>query len=115
MMSKSKQIIDLLCNTDLSNKEIAERVGCRDAYVRTVQQRLANGGQTKSNERWRANNADKVREMNRGQASKYHARCGDKINAKRRERYWSDPEFRAKCLANSIEVKARQRAKQAAE
>lgn len=43
-MSKAELIRDWLEHTDYSNQEIAQKVGCRDSYVRTVQQRLLGGG-----------------------------------------------------------------------
>ena len=39
-MNKAQKIIDLLSTTDLSNQQIADRIGCLDAYVRVVKQRL---------------------------------------------------------------------------
>lgn len=64
MPSKTEQILDLLEKTDLSNKEIAERVGCVAAYVRTVQQRLLHGrGNTASNIAWRNKNRDRYNQI----------------------------------------------------
>jgi hypothetical protein len=37
--SKAERILKLLETTTLTNKQIAEKVGCLDSYVRTVQQR----------------------------------------------------------------------------
>lgn len=62
MQSKQAKILDLLEATNLNNAEIADAVGCVPAYVRTVQQRLLNGGITKADARWRKNNPNKVGE-----------------------------------------------------
>ena len=58
MQSKKQRILDLLETTDLTNRQIASLVGCGPEYVRTVQQRLIQGGRTKSELRWLAANKD---------------------------------------------------------
>lgn len=40
-VTKSGRIIDLLATTDLTREQIAEQIGCLPAYVRVVEQRLA--------------------------------------------------------------------------
>lgn len=93
-MTKAARIIHLLSTTDLTNKQIAEVIGCVDAYVRTVQQRLANGGDTVANRRWRKNNKDKYLAQQR---------------EKQQRRYQDDGAYRARKLAANKAARDRQK------
>ena len=75
-MSKAARIRELLQETDLSNQEIAAEVGCLDAYVRVVQQRLMGVSHDRN---WRANNLDRYQRSQR----EYN-----------KNRYRDDPEYR---------------------
>jgi hypothetical protein len=73
-MSKAARIRELLQETDLSNQEIAEKVGCLDSYVRVVQQRLQGVEHTlawrdKNRERWLEYRAGYMRQYRKEKAS----------------------------------------------
>lgn len=88
----------------LSTHAIAAELGCHDAYVRAVKQRMLAGGLTAADRRWQA--SEYRREMNRQRSQKYYRKLrGDpelwtKKLAHQREykrwRYHTDPEFRAR-------------------
>ena len=76
MPSKSEKIITLLAETGLTRAEIAEKVGCLQAYVRVVEQRFQGRNATKT---WQYRNWDRVLKA----SADY-----------RRNRLESDPEYR---------------------
>lgn len=82
-LSKADQIRKLL---HLSNAVIAERMGCSDAYVRAVRQRTRSDGRpqwTLTGLKWVEKNRERVRARK---------------NARHKERYQSDPEYRRRQL-----------------
>ena len=110
-MSKAQKIIDLLATTDLSNKEIADRIGCLAEYVRVVQQRLAGTD-------WETRNPEKVR---RRKAEYFKRRYATDQEFRKRWNALSvayakarcavDPEFRARGVAHRRAYAARVRAR----
>lgn len=96
-MSKAEKIRHFLETTDKTNQEIAEDVGCLDAYVRVVQARLLHGGQTPSDYAWRENNKER-----------YDAQR----SAYAKHRYQTDPDFMERVLAANKARYARKKAKQ---
>jgi hypothetical protein len=85
-LSKSDRIRKLL---HLSNKEIAETIGCREEYVRTVRQRTSASGNPK--------NSNAVKAYN---PKRYELR---------RKRYATDPSFREKSLMQNADWRRRHR------
>lgn len=98
-MTKAQRILKLY-NGKRTTREIAEIVGCNQAYVRVVARQRRGGSyseidlrylqsplgqkmRAETQARWRKANPEKIREMQR--------------NYKRR-RYHSDPEYRKRCL-----------------
>ena len=86
-MTKAEQIRDLLEKTDLTRKEIAEKAGCLQSYVRTVEQRLAGSD---PGERYRkrdpARHAARMRDYYRRNPDKYLRKLASAKEARRRAR-----------------------------
>ena len=92
MQSKKQRILSLLEKTDLANGEIAKVVDCHEAYVRTVQQRLLHGGDTPSQRNWKANNRDRMREVDRRWKAANRAKCAENM------RRWREKQKLARAL-----------------
>jgi hypothetical protein len=98
--SKADRIRKLL---HLSNAEIAKRIGCRDSYVRAVRQRTSANGHPildAGSRTWIEANPDysaKAYQRVRADPVRYSRRLAN-LNRRFKERYHSDPEFRAKFL-----------------
>lgn len=84
MASKAAIIRDLLESTDVSSAEIAQTLGCLDAYVRVVQHRLLHGGRTPSERNWRAANPDRYAEINRRGSAAWARKNPDLVREKNR-------------------------------
>jgi hypothetical protein len=85
-LSKADRIRKML---HLSNKDIAEIIGCHEAYVRVVRQRTSPSGNPVTNEaakNWAASN---------------HGRVLAAAARRFRERYHNDPGYRAKHIARN--------------
>jgi len=85
-LSKADRIRKML---HLSNKDIAEIIGCHEAYVRVVRQRTSPSGNPVTNEaakNWAASN---------------HGRVLAAAARRFRERYHNDPGYRAKHIAGT--------------
>jgi hypothetical protein len=81
-LSKAKWI-RLLLAKGMPVKEIAEKVGVEPEYVRTVRAREVIGGIRPCDQRYRAAHKDRLRQIQ---------------NNRNRERYRTDPEYRARIL-----------------
>lgn len=91
-MTKTEKIKELL-KLDLTTKQIAEHVGCRQSYVRAVKQRVAGGGLSKADINYLSRPDVAMRRKH------YFA-----------ERYWQDTGFRERMLERQRSYRARQRA-----
>ena len=89
-MSKAALIRKLLSEGE-TPKEIAEKVGCRDAYVRAVRARDRFGGATPADRRWKASERQLKRAKER-----------------QRDRWKNDPAFRARKIENLRNWRQRQ-------
>lgn len=98
--SKAARITDLLATTDLTREQVADRVGCLPAYVRTVEQRLVGNCAAK---RWKERNPEFVREYEKTR-NVYRAE-------RRRQRRLVDPEF---CERERAQARAYQQRKREA-
>ena len=84
-MRLSDQIKDLFATTEMSYQEIAAAVGCKDSYVRTVQQRMLGGGSSVGDRRYyEANREARNRRSNEISKAKY-ARDADYRERRRAE------------------------------
>ena len=101
-------MIRFLVKNGESKKTIARIIGCGEAYVRAVRQRMVPGGQSPADRNWIAKNLEAVRSRKRIasleyyyrhradpdfralynlRASRYYSENRDKVLAKRRARY----------------------------
>ena len=97
MKSENKAaMIRFLLKDGESNKAIARIIGCGEAYVRAVRQRMVRGGQSPADRNWISKNLESERARRRRLSSEHYYRNRAAILQRQSDRYHSDPSFRAR-------------------